>query len=499
MATAARTLPKKAKLDAALVEGFQRHYLIQGFDEASAPAPFHRVMWEEACNESFKHCAWAAPRHHAKSSAITLTLTIAAICFRFRDHILILSDSEGQAVAQLKEIRNEFEENEELQQDFAFRGFLKETDTEIILEFNDGYVVRILARGSEQRLRGMKWKGKRPNLVLCDDLEFDEIVLNPDRLKKFTDWFYKAVLHVGAKNCLFRIVGTILADNSMLSRLMKDKSWVTHLWSAHRAFDDFTEILWPEKWPEADLRAERELAITAGKDDAYSQEMLNRPLADGKQLFLEEDMIDIPFQHYRDWETSPGRRPVVFYASMDFAVSEEKSADFTCITVATVDADRNLDIIEVRKERWDTKTTVDQMFEIQEEYDPDTWLVEKGAIQKSIGPFLNEEMAKRNSFLNLHLMTPSKSKVFRSKSIQARHKARRVRYDHSADWWPAVKQEMTHFPRAPHDDFVDTMSQFGLALDEIITPPTEDEMEQEEYAAEVAAGDRQGRNPVTGY
>jgi hypothetical protein len=46
---------------------------------------------------------------------------------------------------------------------------------------------------------------------------------------------------------------------------------------------------------------------------------------------------------------------------------------------------------------------------------------------------------------------------------------------------------------------VDTMSQYGLALDEIITPPTEDEMEQEDYQAEVAYSDRQGRNPVTGY
>jgi predicted phage terminase large subunit-like protein len=494
-----RKAPATRKLDAALVEGFQRHYLMAGFDDPAATAPFHRTMWAEACDEANKHCAWAAPRHHAKSSAITLTFAMAAICFRFRDHVLILSDSEGQSVAQLKEIKNEFEENDELRQDFGFRTFLKETDTEIILEFADGYQVRILARGSEQRLRGMKWKGKRPNLVLGDDLEFDEIVLNPDRLAKFVDWFYKAVLHVGAKNCLFRIVGTILADNSLLARLMKDKSWVTHLWSAHKAFDDFSEILWPEKWPEADLRAERELAITAGKDDAYSQEMLNRPLADGKQLFLEDDMIDIPFAHYRDWETNPGKRPVVFYASMDFAVSEAKTADFTVITVGAVDADRNLDIVEVRKDRWGPKETIDQMFEVAEEYDIELWLVEKGTIQKSIGPFLNEEMATRNTFLSLHLMTPSKSKVFRSKSIQARHKARRVRYDHSADWWPWVKQEMTHFPRAPHDDFVDTMSQFGLALDEVITPPTEDEIEAEDWMREKAQSDGQGRNKVTGY
>jgi predicted phage terminase large subunit-like protein len=495
----AATAKQTRKLDAALVEGFQRHYLMAGFDEAASVAPFHRTMWAEACDESKKHCAWAAPRHHAKSSAITLTFAMAAICFRFRDHLLILSDSEGQAVAQLKEIKNEFEENDELRQDFGFRAFLKETDTEIILEFTDGYQIRLLARGSEQRLRGMKWRGKRPNLVLCDDLEFDEIVLNPERLKKFVDWFYKAVLHVGSMNCLFRVVGTILADNSLLSRLMKDKSWTAHLWSAHRAFDDFSEVLWPDRWPEDKLRAERELAITAGKDDAYSQEMLNRPLADGKQLFLEDDMIEIPFAHYRDWETNPGVRPVVFYTSVDLAVSEESSADFTCFTTGATDNDRNLDVVDVKKDRWNSRDTVDKFFEVHEEYEPEGFIVEKGAIQKSILPFLNEEMARRGVYLTLYFVTPSKSKVVRSKSIQARHKARRVRYDHSADWWPAVKQEMTHFSRAPHDDFVDTMSQFGLALDEIITPPTEEEEAEEEWQREKAQSDQQGRNRVTGY
>ena len=489
----------KGVLDVALIEGFQKHYLMQGFDGASQSAPFHKTMWEEACNEEFKHCAWAAPRHHAKSSAITLTFALAAICFRFRDHVLILSDSEGQAVSQLKEIKNEFHENEELRRDFGFREFVKDTDTEIILEFSDGYQVRVLARGSEQRLRGMKWRGKRPNLVLGDDLEFEEIVSNPERLRKFIDWFYKAVLHVGSKDCLFRIVGTIMAFNSLLMRLMTDKSWTSHLWSAHRAFDDFTDILWPEKWPEKDLRAERQLAINAGKSDAYAQEMLNTPIAEGNSFFDREDMIDIPFAHYRDWETNPGKRPVNFYASVDFAVSTRTSADRSVIGVATLDPDQNLDLVHVTKGRFDPKTLVEEMFKVHEEYEPEIWFVESGTILKAIGPYLNEEMARKNCFLSLHLMVPSRDKVTRARSIQARMKAHRVRFDKSADWYEDIEQEMLQFPRGGHDDVVDVMSQFGLALDEIITPPTEDEMEQEEYQAEVAAGDRQGRNPVTGY
>lgn len=490
----------KGVLDVALIEGFQKHYLMQGFDGACASAPFHKTMWEEACDERNKRCAWAAPRNHAKSSAITLTFAMAAICFRFRDHIMVVSDSEGQAVAQLKEIKNEFYENEELCRDFAFRGFLKDTDTEIILEFADGYQVRILARGSEQRLRGLKWRGKRPNLILGDDLEFDEIVSNPDRLKKFKDWFFKQLLPGGSKDCLIRIVGTILAFNSLLANLMGDAGWTTHLWAAHEAFDDFSDILWPERWPESDLREERQVFINQGKSDAYSQEYLNQPIAEGNSFFDRGDMIDIPFQHYRDWETNPGRRPVNFYASVDFAVSTRTSADRSVISLATLDPEQNLDVVDVRKGRWDPKTLVDNMFAAHEEYEPELWFVESGTILKAIGPYLNEEMARRNCFLNLHLMVPSKDKVTRAKSIQARMKARRVRFDKSADWYDDIEQEMLQFPRGGHDDFVDTMSQFGLALDEIITPPTEDEVEEEEWRAESSRDTGgQGRNPITGY
>lgn len=494
------TAKSKAKrLDAALVEGFQRHYLLEKFDGSVAVAPFHRVMWDEACDEDRRRCAWAAPRNHAKSTAVTFTFGLAAICFRVRDHIMIVSDSYDQAVHQLKEIKNEFFDNEELRQDFKFRSFLKDTEAEIILEFMDGYQVRVLARGSEQRLRGLKWRSKRPNLILGDDLEFDEIVLNPERLAKFRDWFFKQLLPAGSKDCLFRIVGTILAFNSLLSDLMKDSMWTTHLWRAHEAFDDFSNILWPERWPEKDLREERQTFVNQGKSDGYSQEYLNEPIAEGNSFFEKSDLLDIPFQFYRDWETNPGKRPVVFYASVDLAVSTRTHADRSVINVATIDADRYLDIVEVRKDRWAPKDLVDQMFEADEAYDIDTWFIESGTILKAIGPYLDEEMARRNRFLNLHLMVPSKDKITRAKSIQARIRAKRVRFDKSADWWPGVEQEMLQFPRGAHDDFVDTMSQYGLALDEIITPPTEDEVDEEEYATEVAMGNQQGRSKVTGY
>lgn len=491
--------PTRTKLDAALIEGFQKVYLFDKFDSPAPTAAFHRTMWDEAANEDNLYCAWAAPRGHSKSTSITLTFALAAIVFRMRDHIMIVSDSETQAVHQLKEIKTEFYENEDLCADFRVKQLLKDTETEIIVEFADGHLVRVIAKGSEQRLRGLKWRGKRPNLILGDDLEFDEIVTNPERLKKFKGWFFKQLLPAGSKDCLIRIVGTILAFNSLLAELMDDPGWVTHLWSAHEAFDDFSDILWPEAWTEERLRAVRQTFVNQGQADAYSQEYLNRPIAEGNAFFEREHLLDLPDECYRDWELAPGRRLVNFYASVDLAVSTRQSADRSVISVATLDAAQYLDIVDCRKGRWDPKTLVDHIFAVQDEYEPVLWFVESGAILKALGPYLNEEMARRNTFLSLHLMVPGKDKVTRARSIQARMKAGRVRFDKGADWYDDVEQELLQFPRGAHDDIVDTLSQLGLALDEVIAPPTEDELEEQEYAEELAEANQSGRNRTTGY
>lgn len=502
MATRAK---QTAKLDAQLIEGFAKVYLWEQFDEPAATPDFHRVMWTEAADESLPQCAWAAPRNHAKTSAITLTFALAAIAFRFRDHVLIISDSEGQATAQVKEIKNEILENDALRRDFGISGLLKDTEQEIIIIFVDGHQVRVIAKGSEQRLRGMKWRNKRPNLMLGDDLEFDEIVMNPERLKKFKAWFFKQLIPACAKNCLVRIVGTILSFDSLLMNLMEesqkeDPKWRTHLWSAHESFDDFSNILWPEHWPEQRLRELRQSLINQGQADAYSQEMLNRPLAEGSSFFEEDDMVAIPHPLIRDWELDDDTpRQLVFYASIDLAVSIRQSADLAVITVATLDANNFLDIVDVKKGRMGAEVFVEELFRVAEEYEIELFIVEAGAIQKSLMPFINAEMARRGKFLNFHFMTPSKDKQTRAQSIRARMRAKSVRFDKTAGWYDYARMEMVQFPRGKHDDFVDTMSQFGQALDTLITPPSEEDLEEEMWAIQERTSRNDGRNRVTGY
>ena len=66
--------------------------------------------------------------------------------------------------------------------------FVKDTETDVIVALEDGYMFRIMAKGAEQKLRGMNWDNTRPDLIVCDDLENDELVQNKERREKFRRW-----------------------------------------------------------------------------------------------------------------------------------------------------------------------------------------------------------------------------------------------------------------------------------------------------------------------
>jgi predicted phage terminase large subunit-like protein len=140
------------------------------------------------------------------------------------------------------------------------------------------------------------------------------------------------------------------------------------------------------------------------------------------------------------------------------------------------------------------------MFSVQRRYRPELFVVEQGTIEKALGPFLRKEMLQRGTYLNLFPMVPTKDKMSRARSIQARMRAGGIFFDMEASWYPALEDEMVRFPKDRHDDQVDALSWIGLALDRIMEAPTKEELEDEEYEEMVSeTSSYQGRSLVTGY
>ena len=483
------------KLSAEVIEAFAGMYLSPRYDSPQPTPEFHRECWARYCSDS-PAAATAAPRNHAKSTGLTHDYGLATACFRAENYIIIVGASEEMAIEHLGDIANELRENEDLIRDFKIKRFYSDQKTDITVECLDGYQFRILARGAEQKIRGRKWHGKRPGLIIGDDLEDDEQVENIDRRRKFRKWFFRACKQSLRDGGKIRIHGTILHEDSLLSRLMKNRSWNSKLYKAHKSYSDFSQILWPEKFPESRLREIRQEFINEGDSAGYSQEYLNDPL-DNADVYLSRDkfneMKEADFESFK-----------LFSVGWDFAVSKADRANRTAAVVGGMDLGNVLNIVDVRPGRWDSVGIVDEMFSVEKRWKPDMHHVEGGVIWKAIEPMLSREMQRRGIYLNINVLNPVKDKKTRGRSFQKRHNSGGMRYDTKASWFDEYKEENCKFTgdsEAVADDQFDATATLCLGLGKTPDLDQEDEWTEEELHEEIQsrALRSNNRNRVTGY
>ena len=498
------------QLTADVVAGFSGSLLQKSYDHAVVSPECHYEWWT-ACTSLQPKVAIAAPRRHAKSTAITLAYVLACVLFRDRGYVIIVSDTITQATQFLGDIKKELADNEKITSLFKIKGFLKDTEDDVIVECDDGHQFRISAKGSEQKMRGLKWNNKRPDLIVGDDLENDEIVMNAERRTKFKRWFYGALVPCLAVNGVIRIVGTILHEDSLLNNFMpnewdsdtvvdelktwneaKRTSWRAMKYRAHS--DDFKHILWPERYTAEWFVEERKDFFARGLPDVYSQEYLNIPIDESVAYFKKNDFTA---QSLEDKKAS-----LKYYITGDLAISEKETADYTVFIIAGIDENKTIHIKNVIRERLDGREIVDTIISLQRIYSPEIFGIEEMQVSKSIGPFLREEMLKTGVFVNIHLLKHGgKDKIARARSIQARVRAHTVKFDKSQDWYPGLEEELTKFPRAKNDDQADAFAYLGMMLDNLIEAPTKQEIEDELYydAVEQSTAGNAGQSHYTGY
>jgi predicted phage terminase large subunit-like protein len=188
------------------------------------------------------------------------------------------------------------------------------------------------------------------------------------------------------------------------------------------------------------------------------------------------------------------------YASIDFALGKGDKGDNTAICIAGMDSSGVLHVVDMYAQRYDPLAAITKMFELQEMYNIDMWVVEDDNISKAIGPFLNQEMLKRQVFLNLERIRPHKDKQARATAIQARMRAGGVHFNAEAPWYFDLYNEMINFPRGKTDDRVDALAWIGLMLDKMSPSATREELDELAWQEETGYMEQDyGRSEVTGY
>lgn len=239
-------------------------------------------------------CALKWPRGHAKSTHMGVFVPMWLNIQKNADPLvmLLVSKSEDAATRLILDLQAELQFNRMYRDDFDVK--IKEGSWEAgEFKLCDGSMFIALGRG--QTPRGLKERGIRPNYILIDDIDDDELVLNQKRVGKVTEWCLSALF--GAMDMgrgRFVIVGNVIAKISVLNAIAKRPNFhVTQV----NALDRNGNPTWVENF----TRAEIDKVRAEIGERLFQKEYMNNPVAEGSVFQAKNIRYDkmLPLDRYR--------------------------------------------------------------------------------------------------------------------------------------------------------------------------------------------------------
>ena len=237
-------------------------------------APFHNTAARKVRETPNLKAVFMWPRGHAKSTHFDIFLPLW-LMFQPKRLInvgVVVGKSEDSACTLLSDLQAELEYNQRIIADFGSQKNLGDwQDGEFVTQSG----VAWFARGRGQSPRGLRYKEARPDYIVIDDLDDDELCRNDKRVHDLTDWVKEALfgtLDVGRGR--FIMVGNLISKNSVLYNIAHSKGVFL---SRIDALDKDGNPVWQEKWTREEAQ---EYAEFVGYR-AWNKEMMNNPITDG--------------------------------------------------------------------------------------------------------------------------------------------------------------------------------------------------------------------------
>lgn len=416
--------------------------------------------------------ALVAPRGHAKSTCAALAFPLWCICERQRRNILIITHERGLAVQFLADIRVELESNEKLLARYGElcatgsgdglepgRKTRRRTATQTQLTTRDG--ITIQARGSGASLRGARVGPQRPDLIICDDIEKDQLVGSREQRRKLEHWLRKVVMPALAPGGRLVVIGSILHHDSLLARLA-DRSqfprWQYRVYRAREAerigsTDEYRlKALWPARWPLEKLDEERERIGTL----AFEQEYMANPIDDSRRVFRPEWL-----QRYDESELVEER--LVNLVCVDPSTGKT-NGDFFALWVGSVDsASGTIYTRELRLDRVGIVEQVRRILAAVERWRPLRVGIEVTAYQDALRQALEHEARQRGLYIPVEEIRMRGNKIARIEGAAVFFEKGLIRLPRLLD--PEAEAQFLNFPRSRHDDAPDVCA-MGIQMAE---------------------------------
>lgn len=419
-----------------------------------------------------KRICVASPRSFMKSTTCSVEFPLRCALFGHFKEILIVSNSEALAINFMRSLKMNIESNERILRYFGKKWSDKWTENHLIL-VNPRVSIRAIGWGAQIR-------GFRPDLIIMDDIESDETVISEDIRKKMRDWILKAAINS------LTVEGSIIWVGTLINRVSLLYDWIHNLpdgWTSvfNKAYVDGIQEegheLWPEVWSHKRLQA-RKAEIGSW---AFSSEFMNEPISQDGNRFNPGT-----FQYFTDKDLKG--KQTGMYIAIDPAFSEEKSADFGVIMCVLHDAEDNVYVYHMYRERTNSRKLIDEFKRLYKLYQPKIRAVgiEANGTQKSFYDQLVNECMADGIYAPFKKLTGSIHSASGSKKskpdritymLQPKIEAHKLfmRNDQYA-----LIDELSLFPEAKHDDAIDALA-YAISLIEPMQSYEENIFSEDDY------------------
>lgn len=447
-------------------------------------APFHLKIINEAVRNRF--FAVAAPRESAKSTMLAFLYLLHAIWHRKKRFIIIVSNTYKKACISLENIKKELRENQSLKRDSVL-SIPKDAEGDSIIRHSDGFETRILCKGVDQigSVRGEIFGANRPDLLLLDDIEDDELVKNPIRRIDLKNVIDEALFPaIDKQTGQILVIGTILHDDSQMAKFVSldhYREFRKLLFKARYYINNEYVSLWKEKWTVQELNH-----IEKERPGVFAKEYQNDPASGPMAVFKKED--------FRIWSIE-NNRYILFgensqiiskgnlcdckaAIACDLAWDDKRENDFSVIMPAYLTPQSEILVdTYICKKGMRPNEIEEILFTMEERLRKITGSsvpigFEKAKLEKVMKWLLTEAMKRRNRYLWFKELMWDGDKVTR---IETRLQARYVQHSifHRTGMGD-LEQQLVRFPSGVHDDLADGLQ--GLA--QLLTYPKQAKKEE---------------------
>ena len=235
----------------------------------------------------FVVCAF---RGSGKSTIMSLIYPMWAILGKQqKKYVIISSLTQEQSHLLLSNVRQEFERNKLLINDYKLFNIQEVTDewrkSSLIIP---SYDARIMASSFGASTRGFRNAQYRPDLIVIDDPEDVDSVKTEEGRDKTFAWFSQEIMPAGDTNTKVVVSGNMLDIDSLIMRLKKESKTNPLITFRRYPFfqPDGITPLWKEKFPTEALV--QELRAKVISDVAWLQEYELTPVINTKPMIKSE-------------------------------------------------------------------------------------------------------------------------------------------------------------------------------------------------------------------